>query len=220
MILDKVVIAGDIGGTNARLAIFEQGSMVFRWSCPSRDHAEFNEAFQAFLNEAPLNSVRNITICLAVAGVIEAHTRAVGTNIPWVIDCSELQHATGCDRCMVINDFEAAAWGVTRLSDRQCIPLGKPGRAPGQTMAILGAGTGLGQAIIPCDAEGKYSVISSEGGHTGFAPENREEVELLVYLMSRFGHVSVERVLSGQGLVNIHSFLSGKPAEKRPKSEN
>ncbi len=209
-----LIIAGDIGGTNARFALFEQGSMVFRWSCPSRDHAKFNDAFQAFLAEAPLASAAEVTICLAVAGIIEGNARAVGTNIPWVIDCADIKAATRCARCVVINDFEAAAWGATRLSEKQCIRLGKTERAPGRTMAILGAGTGLGQAIIPCDASGNYSVISSEGGHTGFAPENSEEVELLQYLMPRFGHVSVERVLSGQGLVNIHAFLSGKPADQ------
>ncbi len=207
-----VIIAGDIGGTNARLALFENNSMVFRWSCPSREYDEFYPAFRAFLRDASVKSLEKTTVCLAVAGVIEGTARAKGTNIPWIIDCGKLIKETGCLKCMVINDFEAAAWGVTVIPEKRCTPVGKAGRTRGSTMAVIGAGTGLGQAVIPCDAEGRYMVVPSEGGHAGFAPENRQELELLSYLMSRFGHVSVERLLSGQGLVNIYSFLKGKPA--------
>lgn len=208
------VIAGDIGGTNARLALFEQGRPVFRWSCPSRDHREFYDALHLFMKEAGLASLKGATVCLAVAGVIENSTRATGTNIPWVIDCERLRAETDCGRCIIINDFEAAAWGVTVLKKERCAQIGEASPEPGRTMAILGAGTGLGQAIIPCGPDGKYLVIPSEGGHTGFAPESAQEIELLSYLMSRFGHVSVEKLLSGQGLVNIHAFLSGRPAHE------
>ncbi len=208
------VIAGDIGGTNTRLALFHQGRPVFRWTRLSRDYAEFYPLFKEFLAHAPVTDPRQLVVCLAVAGVIEGNTRAKGTNIPWVIECERIKAETGCSECIIVNDFEAAAWGVTTLHRDQYVQVGGPRPKVGSTMAILGAGTGLGQAIIPCDSAGNYMVIHSEGGHAGFAPESREEVGLLSYLMKRFGHVSVERVLSGQGLVNIYRFLKKEPADQ------
>ncbi len=210
----RTIIAGDIGGTNTRLALFEQGRPVFRWTRPSRNYPEFYPLFKEFLAHCPVASPQQLVVCLAVAGVIEGNRRAKGTNIPWIIDSERIETDTGCQKCIIINDFEAAAWGVTTLQQGQYVQVGGPRPQTGSTMAILGAGTGLGQAIIPGDSTGRYMVIHSEGGHAGFAPESREEIALLSYLMERFGHVSVERVLSGQGLVNIYSFLKKEPADK------
>ncbi len=208
------IIAGDIGGTNTRLALFEQGRPVFRWTRPSRDYPEFYPLFKEFLAHAPVAYPQQLVVCLAVAGVIEDNRRAKGTNIPWVIDCERIESETRCSECIIINDFEAAAWGVTTLHKDQYVQVGGPRPQAGRTMAILGAGTGLGQAIIPWDSSGRHMVVHSEGGHAGFAPESQEEIGLLSYLMERFGHVSVERVLSGQGLVNIYRFLKKEPADQ------
>ena len=211
------VIAGDIGGTNARLAIFENGTMVARWSCSSRRYKTFIQAFRAFLDEAVHGILEDTAVCIAVAGVVEGDQRAAGTNLPWVVDCNEIRSETGCGSCTVINDFEAAAWAVTVIPGQKCVQIG--GAPPGKrgTMAVLGAGTGMGQAIVTFDRDGRAIVIRSEGGHSGFAPETPDETGLLSWLMSRYGHVSVERVLSGQGLVNIHSFLEGRPAASLPQ---
>ncbi len=209
------IIAADIGGTNARFALFDHDRLTFRWSCSSREYREFYTAFDAFLKEAGLESAKDHTVCLAVAGIIQDNTRASGTNIPWVIECGRIRER-GCRECVIINDFEAAAWGITVISADRFIQIGGEAPVANGTRAILGAGTGLGEAIIPTGPDGRPFVIPSEGGHCGFAPETREEAELLSWLMQRFSHVSVERLLSGQGLVNIYKFLKGEPSEEIP----
>ncbi len=212
------VIAGDIGGTNARLALFENGAVAARWSSSSRRHKTFLQAFRAFLAEAvPGGISRDTPVCIAVAGVVEDDRRAAGTNLQWVVDCNEIISETGCGNCTVINDFEAAAWAVTVMPEQKCIQIGGAPPEKSGTKAVLGAGTGMGQAIVTFDRDGRAIVIRSEGGHCGFAPETPDETRLLSWLMSRYGHVSVERLLSGHGLVNIHSFLLGRPAASLPQ---
>jgi glucokinase len=115
----------------------------------------------------------------------------------------------------LVNDFFAVALGVPLLGEADVVPLQRGSRDPGAPIGILGAGTGLGQAIVTWH-EGRHHVVPTEGGHADFAPQDEEQARLFVHLHRRYGHVSWERLVSGMGLVNIHAFLGGEdigPAE-------
>jgi glucokinase len=197
------VLAGDIGGTNARLAIIEGDKIIFERHYPSRDFDKFEDVFAVFVEDAPKPVPSRA--CLAVAGVVEGNW-VEATNIPWTIDGNNLKERFGMETLRLINDFEAAAWGITVLHRNQLFQIGGGKPISDSPKAMLGAGTGLGQAIlVPC-SEG-YRVLPTEGGHVDFAPRNQEEMRLLKYLIKKFPHVSIERILSGPGLVNIYKFL-------------
>jgi glucokinase len=197
------VIAGDIGGTNARFAIIERDKIFFEKHYPSRDFDKFEDVFAVFVKDAP-EPVPSCA-CMAVAGVVEGN-RVEATNIPWTIDGNDLKKRFGLETLRLINDFEAVAWGITVLHRDQLVQIGGGKPISDGPKAVLGAGTGLGQAIlVPCNKG--YRVLPTEGGHVDFAPRNEKEIELLRYLMKEFPHVSVERILSGPGLVHIYEFL-------------
>jgi glucokinase len=197
------VLAGDIGGTNARFAIIEGDKILFERHYPSRDFNKFEDVFAVFLEDAPKPVPSRA--CLAVAGVVEGN-RVEATNIPWTIDGHDLKDRFGLETLRLINDFEAAAWGITVLHRDHLVQIGGGKPISDGPKAMLGAGTGLGQAILaPCNKG--YKVLPTEGGHVDFAPRNEEEIRLLRYLMKEFPHVSIERTLSGPGLVHIYEFL-------------
>jgi glucokinase len=198
------VIAGDIGGTNSRLAIIGRGKILFERHYASRDFGSFQDVLKVFLKDAP--EPVPLRACIAAAGIVKDNC-IEATNIPWVINGNELKKNFELETVRLINDFEAAAWGITALDKDQLIQIGEGRPVPDGPKAILGAGTGLGQAILaPCTAEG-YRVLPTEGGHSDFAPRNEKQILLLKYLLKKFSHVSVERVLSGPGLVRIYDFL-------------
>jgi len=206
------VLAGDIGGTTTRLALMEGPAVLHQRRYPSGEFQEFAHVLAAFLAEAPQPFPE--AGCLAVAGVVHGN-RVRATNLPWTLDGEEIRDAFRLRRLVLINDFQAAAWGVTRVGPEHLVSLGGGAPDPEGPRAILGAGTGMGQAlVIPC-SDG-LKVLPSEGGHADFAPGNRMEIRLLEHLMEDFPHVSVERVLSGSGLVAIYRFLardSGMPED-------
>ena len=197
------VLAGDIGGTNARLAIVDGDQVLFERHYPSGDFERFEDVLASYARDVPEQVPRSA--CLAVAGVVEGN-RLEATNIPWTIDAHDLKERFGLKSVCLINDFEAAAWGVTVIQTRDLVRIGKGTPESHGPKAVLGAGTGLGQAILAPCAEG-YRVLPTEGGHVDFAPRDQDEIRLLRYLMREFPHVSVERILSGPGLVRIYEFL-------------
>jgi glucokinase len=142
-----------------------------------------------------------------VAGaVIEGKART--TNLPWQLDEKDLARAIGAPVAKLLNDLEAAAYGMLYLrSDELCIL--NPGSQPKRkgNVAVIAAGTGLGEAMLYWDGR-RHNPLASEGGHADFAPQTDQEIELLRYLRDKYnGHVSFERVLSGPGYMNIYSFL-------------
>jgi glucokinase len=133
--------------------------------------------------------------------------RARGTNLPWTIDARELAAALELPRVGLLNDLEAMAWGVAALRPDDCrvLQAGAPGaRGP---MAIVAAGTGLGEAGVAWDGA-RHVPFACEGGHASFAPRGERERRLAAWLEARHGHVSWERVVSGQGLANLDEFLA------------
>ena len=143
--------------------------------------------------------------CFAVAGPV-LDGRSEITNLSWVIEASVLREKFAISSVTLMNDFAAVAVGVPILTGKDVHPLNPGNRDRTMPMAIIGAGTGLGEAIV-IPAGGSWRAVPSEGGHADFAPGNEEQIALLQVLQQRYGHVSCERVISGMGLVNIFTFL-------------
>ncbi len=204
------VLAGDIGGTKTRLALFDVTGTspdsglqtVAEETYPSRDYQTFTEIVQLFLTSHPC---RCESACFGVAGPVRNGV-ATTTNLPWRLLASELGDELEISQVALLNDLEANAWGIQALdSDDFCI-LQDGDRDPAGNAAVIAAGTGLGQAGMYRD--GQYlRPFGTEGGHTDFSPANELEYALLGFLRRQYAHVSWERVLSGPGLVNIHTFL-------------
>jgi glucokinase len=127
-------------------------------------------------------------------------------NLPWLIDGGELRRALKLDAPALLNDLEAAAYGIFTLEEDEFHTLNQGARHPTGSKALIAAGTGLGEATLHDDGR-HFHPLASEGGHADFAPRDDLEIELLRHLIGRFGHVSYERVLSGPGFFNIYRFL-------------
>lgn len=201
-----MILAGDIGGTNARLAFFEPNNgslrLVSSSVFPSRDYATLDEIVVKFVNSS---SVRPDAACFGIAGPVQQnHVKA--SNLPWTIDGERLANEIKLKRAVLINDLEANAWGIAGLEPKDVVPLNKVDGTPVGNQAVIAAGTGLGEAGMYWDGQ-QYHIFACEGGHTDFAPRNALEIELLGYLEARYEHVSYERVVSGPGLVNVFDFL-------------
>lgn len=206
-------LLADIGGTNARFAILAGGTVGMVAHMAVRDYGSFREALNAYLGRVPEAGTIRAAI-LAVAGAVQNGHCAL-TNNPWVIDAAELRATYGFSTVRLINDFEAVAWSLPRLSPETLRQIG--GRHPvvGAPLAALGPGTGLGMAVsIPHDAG--HLVLSSEGGHSTMAASSLREDAVIAYLRQRLGHVSAERVLSGHGLENLYEALAALDKVKLP----
>lgn len=198
------LLAADIGGTKTLLQLSTaDGEMVSRQRFNSRDYDDFGQILSAFL--ASLDGAYQIDIaCLAVAGPVKGDTATV-TNLPWQIHAGEIGSLHGISKVMLCNDFEAVGYGIEALGDDELLVL-QPGQPAPGPRAVIGAGTGLGQAYL-IEQAGGWQVYATEGGHTDFAPVDRTQVRLFEHLLERFGHVSYERLVSGEGLVTIYNFL-------------
>jgi glucokinase len=206
------LLAGDIGGTKTLLRCTDgEGGTVAEERYDSGAYATFDELLRDFI----VRLGEGVSAaCFAVAGPVYG-ARAEITNVGWTIDQDELTRQFPIDRIWLINDFYAVALGVPLLDSRHLVSLHPGTRDPSAPIAILGAGTGLGQAIVTRHGN-VHHVLPTEGGHADFAPQDEEQARLFLELHRRYGHVSWERLLSGAGLVNIFTFLGGEeldPAE-------
>lgn len=212
------ILAGDIGGTHARLAIFETeghdghiGEPSLFKTYASGEFPSLEEVLRRFLDET---GARPVSAALGIAGVIRRNRVEMMANLPWKPDAESLCANLGLPHLVLLNDLEAAAWGVQVLppSGAATLLAGEPD--PDGNRCLLAAGTGLGEAGMVKTPEG-HLPFRSEGGHVNFAPRDELEIELLRHLQARYGHVSFERVLSGPGLYNIYKFLrdTGRGAE-------
>ncbi|HVN21334.1 MAG TPA: glucokinase [Dongiaceae bacterium] len=201
-----MILAGDIGGTNARLAYFQPQNghlrLVSERIFPSREHKELGEIVTRFLDDSRMQPE---AACFGIAGPVR-NGRVETSNLPWIIEQSILASQIRLPATLLINDLEAIAWGIGGLSAADLVPLNQVSGPVLGNQAVIAPGTGLGEAGLFWDGN-RHHVFASEGGHTDFAPVGELQVELLRFLMSRFGHVSYERILSGPGLVNAYEFL-------------
>jgi glucokinase len=209
-----MILAGDVGGTNTRLAFFEsQGGRpvptvieVF----PSKDFAGLEEILPKFLAHHP-QAVE--AAAFGIAGPVR-NGRSETPNLPWVVDASTLAATLGLEHVELVNDLEANAHGIAVLEEQDFAILHScAGDATGNRV-LISAGTGLGEAGLIYRPDG-YQPFASEGGHADFAPRNETEIDLLRYLLTKFDHVSYERVLSGPGLRNVYAFFrdTGRASE-------
>jgi glucokinase len=203
-----MILAGDIGGTNARLAYFQLSSghlqFVSERVFPSREHKGLDEIAVQFVEES---GTRPDVACFGIAGPVR-HGRVETSNLPWVVEQSRLAKQLKVPATFLINDLEASAWGVAALSGPDLVPLNYVTGEVVGNQAVIAPGTGLGEAGLFWDGN-RHHVFACEGGHTDFAPQGDLQIELLRFLQTRFGHVSYERILSGPGLVNCYEFLRG-----------
>jgi len=201
-----MILAGDIGGTNARLAYFQPQNgrfqLVSERVFPSRDHRGLGEIVTQFLDES---GTRPEAACFGIAGPVR-NGRVETSNLPWVIEQSVLANQIHLAATLLINDLEASAWGIGALGTEDLVTLNPGAGSVAGNQAVVAPGTGLGEAGLFWDGS-RHHVFACEGGHTDFAPQGELQIELLRYLTKRFGHVSYERILSGPGLVNVYEFL-------------
>ena len=214
-----MILAGDVGGTSARMALCEVRDrrlvLVAERTYRSQQHRGLNEIATAF---AGSNGHKISAACFGIAGPVQ-NGRVVTPNLPWIVDAQSVAKDLGLGSVRLLNDLEANAHGIAALDPQDFVTLnaGAPGAVGNR--AVISVGTGLGEAGLFWDGE-THQPFACEGGHADFAPRNELEAELMLWLHARHGHVSYERVLSGPGLVNVYEFLrdTGKgsePAELR-----
>lgn len=212
------ILAGDIGGTNVRLALFEaRGDILEQVAgvvAPSRDHSSLAGPVEAFLAEAGSSCER---AAFGVAGPVRGR-RVRTTNLPWVIDADVLAERFGFECVELLNDLEATAWGLGELREDELTVLQQGSADATGNAAVVAAGTGLGVAGLHWDGE-RHLPFASEGGHAGFAPSTEREIEVMRALASRYGRVSWERLVSGPGLVSIYEVLAKQAPPGAPGDE-
>lgn len=214
------ILAGDIGGTNTRLALYEPRGGALRRAAShtfaSLDYASLDDIVREFM---AANPSRLAAASLAIAGPVR-DGRVATTNLAWLVDGAALAAQLGLVRVTLLNDLEAIAHGVARLPASSLLTLNAGAPPAHGNRAVIAAGTGLGEAGIFWDGRA-WHPFATEGGHADFAPRNARESALLEYLRRKHERVSCERVLSGSGLVEVWRFLqeSGEGAEDPADTE-
>ncbi|MBE9028156.1 glucokinase [filamentous cyanobacterium LEGE 11480] len=204
------LLAGDIGGTKTILRLVETDGEILttlhEHEYPSKAFPDLTPMVQAFLAEAPGTNTPAVA-CFAIAGPVVNQTSKL-TNLGWSLSADRLTTDLNLKQVSLINDFAAVGYGILGLKEKDIHVLQTGQAEINAPIAVLGAGTGLGQGFLTHDGT-NYQVFSSEGGHADFAPRSLLEFDLSRYLMEKndIGRISVERVVSGQGIVSIYQFL-------------
>ncbi|MCU7917719.1 MAG: glucokinase [Candidatus Thiodiazotropha sp. (ex Epidulcina cf. delphinae)] len=204
------ILAGDIGGTNTRLALYRVScaaalELITEQTYASQTHESIETILQHFLRQPIAEPIERI--CLGLAGPVIDQICDT-TNLPWRVSATEIKLRFGFEDSWLLNDLEANAWGVEMLPEADLFTL-NPGAADAAgNRSIIAAGTGLGEAGLYWDGQA-YRPFPSEGGHADFSPADKLEFTLFEALSDRYGHVSWERLVSGPGLETLHAFLRG-----------
>jgi glucokinase len=226
-----LILAGDIGGSNTRLALAHAVSDApIRFLALQRfandGFSNFDDLLGQFLAEARVAPGSLGRTCLAVAAPVPKNLRRVTlTHRRWVIDADALACTHALGRVTLINDLSAAAWGVadhvgigddTHAGNGWQTTLQSGVRDPAGPRLLINVGTGLGMAVL-LPQDGRWQVLPGEAGHTAFAPLDASQLALWRALHAAYGRVSNERVMSGAGLMAIHRFLGGQPVLAPPE---
>ena len=207
-----MILAGDIGGTKSHLALFSESADGLTFVREGLFHSQTFKSIEDLVTLFVDKDVDLAAVALGIPGpVVEG--RAQATNLPWSVDSVSLRGVLHIDHVLLLNDLEATAHGIATLTSEQLRTVNAGVVKPGN-MALIAAGTGLGEAVLHWDGQ-QHWPSPSEGGHSDFSPRNALEIELLQWLIAQFGHVSWERILSGPGLGNLYRFLrdTGKAPE-------
>jgi glucokinase len=202
-----LIVAGDIGGTKTNLGIFDvqRGKLtkVADQRYPSREHKGLEEIVADFMK---VTGAKATCASFGIAGPIVDNRVRTG-NLPWVIDGATMAKMLGLDRVRLLNDLEAAAYGISVLEPTDLETLREGVAAPQAPRAVIAAGTGLGEAILFWDGT-RHIPTATEGGHADFAPHTEQQVELWRFIKARSEFVSNELILSGRGFKTLHEFLN------------
>ena len=204
-----MILAGDVGGTNSRLGLFDdQRNVLVETTKKNAGRANLQEVVLEFLAEARAKHPGEIDrACFGVAGPVSGGTVTL-TNLKWHLEDAELAKELNIPKLALINDLVAHAEGVELLKPENLIPLSHGTAVVGGDRAIIAAGTGLGEAGLLWEPKfNGYRAVASEGGHADFAPRTPRQIKLLEFLLAKFGSVSWENILSGPGTRNIYDFL-------------
>jgi glucokinase len=208
-----VILAGDVGGTHVRLALFEEegGRLAPREEAtfPSREEPGLERPVETFLKGRVVAAAG-----FGVAGPVR-NGRCEATNLPWIVDAAVLARRLGLPRVALVNDLYANALGVFELAETDFAVVNAGVADPGGNAALIAAGTGLGEAYL-VRAGDRFVPQASEGGHASFAPRGPVEIDLLRHLQLKWSHVSVERVLSGPGFAELYAFERSRSGIPEP----
>lgn len=209
-----IVLAADVGGTKTELALFQIKKdklvSIKNQRYATTDHNSFVKAIRQFHEDK--TSVIDCA-CLGVAGPVDGD-KVRGVNFTWEIDSKKLENDLDIKSVLLINDLQANAYGLSALEDSDFETISKGEKIEGNAI-VISPGTGLGEAGMYWDGL-YYHPYATEGGHSNFAPNDELDVELWKFLNKKFGHISWERVVSGQGINNIYEFLRNYRGEKEP----
>lgn len=203
--LQGYALVGDIGGTNARLALcnLADGSLSTPIIYSSKENASLQDVIVRFKEDSKTDFK---VACIAIACPITGDIVKM-TNNPWEFSQKKLKEVLGLEKLLVINDFTAMCMSVTCVDKKNLVKIGGGEPQPNAPIAVYGAGTGLGVANL-IHHKNEWVPLSGEGGHVDLAPSSMYEDMILIALRARIGHVSAERVLSGQGLLNLYEAIA------------
>lgn len=212
---EEYLLAGDIGGTKTNLGIFTMGKSrplmkAFR-GYSSREYMGLEEIIKAFLSE---NCYMVKKACFGVAGPVDKGICKT-TNFPWTVNASKIKKIFNMEDVRLINDLSAMAASVPYLKASEIHVINRARPEKNGNISIIAPGTGLGQALLIHTEKG-YIPVPSEGGHVDFAPNNALEAGLLLFLWNQYGHVSIERIISGMGILNIYDYLKSTKKYSEP----
>lgn len=200
-----IAILADIGATNARFGVLAGELPTAMTTYPVTDYESPVEAARAFL-AGPAREHKPDVALIAAAGPV-VNGRVVMTNAAWTVDADRIRHGLNLRKVDVINDFEALGWALPGLQAADLVHLGKAVSSRPGTMAVMGPGSGFGLAALASNG-GAEVVLTTEAGHVTLPAENRREDTIILALRKHLQHVSVERVLSGPGLVQLYHAIA------------
>jgi len=206
-----LLIAGDIGGTKTILRLVEVTKQAVDFQTlqevtyPSQDYSDLVPMVQEFLGQTDETPEK---ACFAIAGPVMQQTSQL-TNLSWYLDATRLQKELNLEAVSLINDFAAVSYGVLGIKEEEIEPLQAVQPQNDAPIAIIGAGTGLGEGFLIPQGDSDYQIFGTEGGHADFAPRSELEFKILDYIrqQKQITRVSVERIVSGQGIISIYQAL-------------
>ncbi|HTC40243.1 MAG TPA: glucokinase [Candidatus Acidoferrales bacterium] len=217
-----MILAGDVGGTKCNLALFAEKNgkleFVFRERFASKEFAQFDLIIREFSRRAApyLGQEKIRAAGFGVAGPV-IDNRIHATNLPWIVDAEILAQEVGVKSIVLVNDLGATGHSLEHLPPEDFCVLNQGTPVPGASLALLAAGTGLGEGILFWDGN-RYKVVPSEGGHSDYSPRSDQQIELLKFMRHRYPQVSWELILSGRGFRTLHEFIA--PSVKHPIFED